>query len=459
MSAINSSIYNEIEISAESTTGKGITLDLRLGVVKFNYFEDLFSPTITAQLLVVSSGNATNKAGDEIETVYSGLPIRGGERVKINIAGNTKSNLPLKFDTPDTYLYVSNVSRQYSDGAKEIFTLDLVSREAITNETSRLSEKYKNDVVISDTVKKIIETKLASTIDDENLDQTLNTYPFFGNLKTPFHTLVWLASKSIPVKGLPGYFFYQTKDGFNFRSIESLIRNGKENPKYQYYERKYTESSRLVDIDDDTIISYNVSHNNDLLTKLMLGQFSSHIMEFDPLTGYFTTEEQGKFTLNDSTNQEIRFPKQQGGEVLETEEVESLGATPEIPVLLDDQKQNLGTLPSRLITLVADRGALQRDPSVERGGNVQPTQWQRQIISRYQLLFTQILNMIVPLNTNLVVGDIINIKFLNANMESKEHDRRQSGNYMIKSLCHNYDANQSITSLTLVRDSFGEISK
>jgi len=457
MSAINSSIYEDIEISAETTTGKGDTLDLRLGVVKFNYFEDLFSPTITAEVLVASAGNATNAAGDVLETVYSGLPIRGGERVKINIAPNTKTNKPLKFDTPDTYLYVSNVSRQFADGAKELFTLDLVSREAITNETSRLSEKYYKTSPISDTVKKIIETKLASTIDEKNIDRTVNTYPFIGNLKTPFHTLVWLASKSQPEKGLPGYFFYQTKDGFNFRSIESLIK-GKSNPKYTYFERKFTQSSRIIDTLDDTIISYNVSQNNDLLTKLMMGQFSSHIMEFDPLTGYFTTEEQGKFTLDDSTNQKIRFLEpEKSDNVVKTEDVETLGATPEIPVLLNDDDQNLGSLPSRMITMIADRGTLSFDPSVERGST--PTLWQRQALMRYQLLFTQIVNMLVPLNTNLVVGDIINIKFLNANMEAKEHDRRQSGSYMIKSLCHSFDANQSVTSLTLVRDAFGEITK
>ena len=50
MSAINSSIYEDIEISAETTTGKGDTLDLRLGVVKFNYFEDLFSKNSSAKI-------------------------------------------------------------------------------------------------------------------------------------------------------------------------------------------------------------------------------------------------------------------------------------------------------------------------------------------------------------------------------------------------------------------------
>ena len=37
MSAINSSLYEDIEISAETTTGKADTVDLRLGVVKFEF--------------------------------------------------------------------------------------------------------------------------------------------------------------------------------------------------------------------------------------------------------------------------------------------------------------------------------------------------------------------------------------------------------------------------------------
>ena len=50
MAAIDPAIYQEMEISAETTSGDPKTIDLRKGVVKFNYYEDLFSPTVTAQL-------------------------------------------------------------------------------------------------------------------------------------------------------------------------------------------------------------------------------------------------------------------------------------------------------------------------------------------------------------------------------------------------------------------------
>ena len=447
MGAINPAIYQEMEISAETTTGTPKTIDLRLGVVSFNYYEDLFSPCLTAQLLIVSSGGATQtdvKKGataENIENVYSGLPIRGGERVKIKIKPNTEKNAALEFDTPEKYFYVSNVSKQFSDGSKEIFTLDLVSREAITNETSRVVKRYPKESKISDHVKTIIEDRLASTIKDEDLDETVNKYGFIGNLKKPFHVLVWLASKSKPKKGLPGYFFYQTKDGFKFKSIDSLIEDGNKSEKITYRETNYKPSSVLSDVADFTILQYNVVQNNDLLTKLALGQFSSHIMEFDPLLGTFTTQEQGKFTLDDITDESI-----------------NLGETPEVPKFLsDDTTQNLGTLPSRMITMVTDRGVLDFEPVTDK--NSDPKLWQRQAYMRYQLLFTQVLNMVVPLNTNLSVGDIIFVEFLQSNMEAKERDRQQSGSYMIKELCHHFDPNQSLTSMTLIRDTFGEISQ
>ena len=445
MGAINPAIYQEMEISAETTTGEPKTIDLKLGVVKFNYYEDLFSPCLTAQLLIVSAGGAVQtdvkkgESGETIENVYSGLPIRGGERVKIKIKPNSEKNIALEFDTPEKYFYVSNVSKQFSDGSKEIFTLDLVSREAITNETSRVVKRYPKESKISDHVKTIIQDRLASTIKDEDVDETVNKYGFIGNLKKPFHVLVWLASKSKPKKGLPGYFFYQTKDGFKFKSIDSLIEEGNKSEKITYRETNYKPSSVLSDVADFTILQYNVVQNNDLLTKLALGQFSSHIMEFDPLLGTFTTQEQGKFTLDNITSESI-----------------NLGETPEVPKLLnDDTTQNLGTLPSRMITMVTDRGVLDFEPVTDK--NSDPKLWQRQAYMRYQLLFTQVLNMVVPLNTNLSVGNIIFVEFLQSNMESKERDRQQSGSYMIKELCHHFDPNQSLTSMTLIRDTFGEI--
>jgi hypothetical protein len=64
--------------------------------------------------------------------------------------------------------------------------------------------------------------------------------------------------------------------------------------------------------------------------------------------------------------------------------------------------------------------------------------------------------MIVPSNTNLHAGDLIECEFPKiASGKAKEFDQEQSGLYMIKELCHHFDTNGSYTSMTLIRDTFG----
>ena len=76
--------------------------------------------------------------------------------------------------------------------------------------------------------------------------------------------------------------------------------------------------------------------------------------------------------------------------------------------------------------------------------------------SRYNLLFTQALNISVPCNTKLKVGDLIYCEF--PRMESgqpKDVDSEISGNYVIRNVRHRIAANQNVTYLKLMRDSYG----
>ena len=139
MPAISPCEYELITIESD----QGVTIDLRLGVVSFQYYEDLFSPTITAKMVIIStSGVVSDDKTNKIESLYNGLPIRGGERVAVRIKGNSNVNKGLQFDTPETYLYVSKISNVIRDGQKEIFVLHLVSREAITNEVTHVNRKF-----------------------------------------------------------------------------------------------------------------------------------------------------------------------------------------------------------------------------------------------------------------------------------------------------------------------------
>ena len=62
----------------------------------------------------------------------------------------------------------------------------------------------------------------------------------------------------------------------------------------------------------------------------------------------------------------------------------------------------------------------------------------------------------MPCNTNLKIGDIINVTFPElSGGRSKKIDQIMSGNYLIARLNHHIQPNASFSSLNLIRDSYG----
>lgn len=431
MAARDASLYDEIILESNNGTK---SVDLRPGVVGINYYEDIFSPTLTAQISVINTGGTILSDDGKYQSLYSGLPLRGGERVSIKIAGNSENNKGLDFSTPEKYFYVTKIGPVIRDGQKEIINLNLVSREAISNETSRVYEKFKK-APITDHVSKIIKDYLRSD-KPLNSDPVRDTYSFIGNLKKPFTLLVWLAARSVPAVsgGLAGYFFYETQDGFNFRSVDQLIVDGKNSAAAEYFHKEYQDYQEDT---DDRILSYTINKNHDLLEKLRLGTYASFFAQYDPLFGRFTLPQEGKFTLDDYTTKTI-----------------NLGDDPEVPKLLNESGMSIADMPSRIVTSILDVGTMEQGVSL--APNIDAFKYQRESLLRYNLMFMQVLNMTVPLNTNLKAGDVIRCNFIKISSNSDDFDREQSGLYMIKELCHHFDSTQSLTSMKLIRDTYGE---
>jgi len=436
-SALNRSIYEKILL--ESSDGKR-TVDIKSGTVSIDYYEDIFSPTITLKIRVADGGDTiapANGKSSEKQSLYAGLPLRGGERLALKISGNTSNNPGLDFskNTKD-YLYVSSISDVAIESQRETFVLNLVSREALTNETARVYQKYKKSPInehVSSILKNILKTSKIGTI-----EKSSTPYSFIGNLKKPFSVLVWLASKAVPAMSKDasaGFVFYQTKEGFQFRSIDSLC-DQEPIAKYIYTDVNKSEIERNNDF---TILSYSIDRNQNLLEKLRLGTYSSVRYYFDPLTFKFTNPEEGKYKLD-------QYQKK----------VKNLGLNQvEIPNVPTNNNKSLGEIPSRIFTGVLDTGVLQVGVSTSK--TEEPLKYQSQIIMRYNLLFTQTVSMIVPSNTNLKAGDVIECKFPKVSRSnSDEYDPDQSGLYMIKELCHHFDDSGSYTSMRLVRDTFGK---
>ena len=448
MSASGSSLYEILTL--ESNDKQGL-VDLKSGAVSIDYYEDIFSPTITAKIRVINTGDSIiGEKTDKLQSIYNGLPLRGGERVRMKVLDRGDGKKGLDFaSTPSKYLYVSSITDVISESKTESFLLNLVSREAITNETTRVIRKYTG--TIDQSVSKILKDVLQTTKFDKekNIEKSQNKYPFIGNSKKPFTTLIWLASKAVPVK-VPqlnskssgdvtaGFVFYQTKDGFKFKSIDGLMKQEPKNKNTPYY---YTEVNvnETETNNDFKILNYFTDKNQNLIEKLRVGAYSSETIFFNPLTGEVTPPGKRKF----------QFKKYQN-------EIENLGSKGKIslPKMNENSNESLGDTPTRIITGVLSIGTA--DSSVSKELNYDPGTYQAQSIMRYNLLLTQSISMMVACNTNLSAGDVIDCRFPKISSgDENEIDTEVSGSYIIKELCHHFEPNSSYTSLKLVRDNFG----
>ena len=432
------SVFEEVTIESNDQSKD---INLIAGVMGLEYYENIFSPNITAKMLVVNTGDSIKGEDGKMQSVYNGLPLRGGERVAIKIKANAETNAGLDFsETYKDYLHVSAITNVLVQEQTETFVLNLVARESISNETIRVPIKFSTASTIDVSVEKILKDYL-KTEKALDIDKTKNSYGFIGNMRKPFNILTWLASKSVPEKGNAGFLFFQTQDGFHFKSIDKLID---QEPKetYTYTERKESE---IESSNDFEIISYATDKNQNLLEKLRLGTYSSFVATFDPSTSRFNLPQEATFTLDKF----MKDAKNLGQEMKISEQ---------LPKISDDSSQTLGNVPSRLMTMVLDRGTI--DKGVSNKLNADPLQYQAQSIMRYNMLFTQELSMKIPLNTNLRAGDVIECLFPKVtSVEGKGYDEQQSGSYLIKSLCHRFTKEDSETDLILVRDTYGMYGK
>ncbi len=439
MAAKDRSIFEIFSI--KSNDGEK-TVDLINGVVAFSYFENVFSPMVTGRVIISTTGNVLEDADGDLTSIYNGLPLRGGEKINIKIPANSENNVDLEFTEENgNELYVSSITNVLKKAENETFVLNLVSREAITNETARVGKKFPVSEPISDSVVDIIKNYLLSE-KEINADPTQNPYGFLGNLKKPFTLCTWLASKSVPAEtagksSTAGYFFYETKDGYNFKSIDALASA-------EPYDIEYTFSPGIVDdqdpLKDFKFIEFNTQRNQKLIENLQRGAYCTYRMYYNPVDSTFTTPEQGLFKVSDYADK-----------------MENLGADFKIDLPpVDKTGKSLGDVPSRFMTGVLDFGTLEKKEERSRKGNADPMQYTSQAMMRYNIMFTQTVIATIPLNTNLVAGALLNCNLAKITVDdTKVKDEEQSGLYMIKELVHYYEEKGSFTKLKLVRDTMG----
>jgi hypothetical protein len=396
------------------------------------YYESILQDTIRATVTFADTGNAIDD-----KTALEGLPIVGQEKVQIKFKDNNEETL-------DLVLYVNKVTPLADDTTKSMVQLDLVSREYILNEKIRLNTRF--DGKISDHIRKILtDQNYLATKKKLDIEETTNTYNFIGNNKKPYYAMNWLSKKSVPnlssAKGnTAGYFFYETAEGFKFKSIDSMLSQEKKKS-IIYNQTPDSRGANLPSGYDAKALDYSKDNRVDVQEKLQMGAFSTRTVLFDPFTCYY----------------EVLTPNAK-----EKEKSLKLGGK-ELPVL-NPEFNRTGTNKdfSRTTYMLLDKGTLptgdtKQQVEKSKEENFEPKDILNQAIMRYNQLYSIKTTITIAGDFSLHAGDAIFMDAPELAPETKDVSKENGGLYIIADLCHYVSTKETYTKLNLVRDSFGRI--
>ena len=247
----------------------GDTVNISGGEVQ--YSESMFNDTIEVDYIFANRAGTING-----QTLLEGLPLFGTEDVLLDIQDSVGNNIEVE-------LNVNKVTPIRKDTQQEQLLLRLTSEEYIRNEeiTSAIVKRYNGK--ISESVEKILLDKLG-TEKELFIEETNNNYNFVGNVRKPFYVINWLAKKCVPaadgqVGKTAGYMFYETSEGFHFKSIDGLFA--------QDHVRSYIFSDtpdvlKKTEQYDGEIVRINTDNRFIANEKYRMGAYSTKLIAFDP---------------------------------------------------------------------------------------------------------------------------------------------------------------------------------
>jgi hypothetical protein len=408
-------------------------VDVSGGILELNYYESILDNTVRATATFADTGYRKGEGSAVVED--SDLNLTVGEKVNLKVTDGNQFNLDF---TGSKHLRIKETRNIDESTNKIIFTVDLFSKESINNELEQYRVKQRFDGKISDSIEKILK-EILKTEKELDIDTTLNELSFIGNVEKPFYKCTWLGPRSVPdtqnAKGnLAGFFFYETYEGFKFKSIDKLFE---QKPK-----KKLIFNNIIGEIPqeyDGKILDYSFDSTIELKNVLLTGSQLNSKMK--AVNAYESAYRENAFDSKNQFNEINTGGKEQ----------------PKIAADLKIQEQN-----SRISYKWDDPGFLVPGKDLKSQLpkstyiNYSNDEILRQSYMRYNNLFNIKLSIAIAGDMSLRAGDLLHCDFPEVTSNAtKSYSKKKSGIYMITDVCHRITKNSCYTRLNLVRESIG----
>ena len=411
------------EVTSNADAGK--TANLVNGIIRMTYYESILQDSIKANIIFGDVGLAVDD-----KSVIEGLPLIGTEDFKLELEDNNENKIKVKMN-------VNKVTPVYEDGSKNVTSLDLVSEEVLRNEMGESRCRTRENGLISDSIEKIFTDRLKTekTLD---IEQTANRYNFIGNGRKPFYMLNLLSKQGVPQGSdgsSAGFIFFETADGYYFKSIEGLFKQEK---KKSYIFNNSTDAQGIPAGYDGKILEHKSDNSINVQSKMNMGAYKTKIVLFNSYDCKYETIEQ--------TAEEVKENVELAGKDL-----------PKFNSKFDSNQKDY----TRTTLYLVDSGTLpegdtEKQIEASTKPNFEAVRTLNQSIRRYNQLFSGMMTITISGDFSLHAGDVIFVDIFSVQAEKDDTLNRESGGlYIIADLCHFLDSDATYTKLNLARDSVG----
>jgi hypothetical protein len=415
--------------------------DIGVLITDLYYFEDLLSPTLKVDILFGDTG--TVKEGGVFKNAVDALQMVGTEQVDLELIDPNDQKIKVT-------LYTDAIVPIAKENRKSLVSVTLGSKESIMNYKTTVN--YRLDGRISDHITRILtETLKVDGKKKLDIEQTSNNLNHIGNNMRPFATILQLARKGIPQTSnaegnTAGFFFFETSEGYKFKSVEGLLSPvGKEYKSLVHNETPDGRGSSVPPEYGGKILEYNVTTpSGSVQSKLQIGTYATRTIMFDPFNCYY----------------EVINPNVLGGMGAESNLQKAGKNLPKYNKEFNQEGINQDY--SRTQYMLIDTGTLPTGGTQEQIGkseekNFDPKNILNQSVMRYNQFFSTKVEITITGDFSLHAGDYI---FVDApetsTKDTKIMDKQFGGFYVIAKLCHYISLRSGgYTKLTLCRDSTG----
>lgn len=273
-----------IEIKeATIVSGSGRAESVVPQIIEINLYEDIFEHFLTGKILI-----------RDCQALAQFFPFVGHEYLRLTVATPGLDESVGEFSRE---FFIYSVSDKIIDSQTSAFyTLAFISKEAIVDMNVRLSKTFRgtSDVMLAE----LLGEKGLNVDQDEKafwLARSSNNFTFCANWWNPTKCINYITEHSLNGVEQPDFLFYETKNGFIFESLDTLINPNSDAVVQSFRFDRYARSMGEKDSADlditrqyQTVADMEIKSGYDYIDRLRNGYYGGSTISFNPLTQQYT---------------------------------------------------------------------------------------------------------------------------------------------------------------------------